>query len=331
MSISSFGKVIRVSAALAGAGVAIKGVQLSIDWEDTIYDVKKYCGMISKSKNKPKIVVLGSGWAALSFIQHLDKDEVDLKIISPRSFFFYTPLLAGTSTGTVSYHSIMEPIRWYCGGTDNDGAKASYLQAECNDVDVKTKTLSCSLPSGSLVSIPYDHLIVAVGAEPATFGIPGVHEHAIFMKEIEDSMAVQKKIFQNLETASSMIDTNDSNKDEIDKLLNWVVIGGGPTGVELTAELTDFIQQDLKKYFPDVAHRVKLTLVEATGRLLSVFDEKMSAYARNTLSDRGAKVLTDTMVTAITTDCVNVKVKDTITGDLSAQKLPHGMVVWAGE
>lgn len=203
---------------------------------------------------------------------YIYSDLFDVTVVSPRSYFFYTPLLAGTATGTVSPSSIMEPIRWYCGSTGETSSGVNFIQAECIDVDIANKKLSVAGLTSPVkgFSLAYDHLVISVGAEPATFNIPGVKEYAYFMKEIEDGMKFKRQILQKLETASTMIAAGAS-MEEVEKQLHWVIIGGGPTGVELTAELTDFVQQDVKKYFPVLAGKVRLTLMEATGRLLVNF------------------------------------------------------------
>ena len=91
-----------------------------------------------------------------------------------------------------------------------------------------------------------------------------------------------------------------------------MVIGGGPTGVELVAELGDFVREDVAKYFPQLAGRVKITLIEATDRLLGAFDVRMASYAHTALQQRGAEVLCGAMVTRITKDYVEIKKKSTI-------------------
>ena len=130
--------------AIVTAAGGLKAAQISAndDWDLVAMRARK----IFMGKKRPdsaakraKVVVLGSGWGAISFIQQLDLDQVDLTIVSPRSYFFYTPLLAGTATGTVAHTSIMEPIRWYC-DTDTD---SKFIQGECVGVDLKKKTVMC--------------------------------------------------------------------------------------------------------------------------------------------------------------------------------------------
>jgi NADH:ubiquinone reductase (non-electrogenic) len=194
------------TAAVAAAGKALI-LTMSDDWDDVFYSARKAVTFHSPPARKPRVVVLGSGWGALSFIRKLDQAEVDLTIVSPRPFFFYTPLLAGTATGTVSHGSIVEPVRWYCDRAGHGGAK--YIQADCTSIDPHAKRLSCTIPGAthtppSSLALEYDYLVISVGAEPATFNIPGVREHTRFIKEVEDGIAIQKDILQKLELASAL-------------------------------------------------------------------------------------------------------------------------------
>lgn len=333
----------RVSLATIGAVGLYKGALLTAndDWDDLVYALtKKKTEMMAlatqetvQQQRKPRVVVLGSGWGALSFIQKLDQDVVDLTIVSPRSFFFYTPLLAGTATGTVAHSSIVEPIRWYCQRTNHDGA--SFVQAECSSVDVKKKRITCKVTSAAAtkpvpaLQLDYDYLIIAVGAEPVTFGIPGVKEHTRFLKEVEDGIAIQRAILQKLELASTLMAASDNSSvhdKEISRLLSWVVVGGGPTGVELTAELTDFIKQEVERYFPALVPKIQLTLIEATDRLLGVFEKSLSASAQQMLAKRGTNVMCNTAVTRITPD--TIEFKNSKGG--SAGSIQYGTCIWAG-
>ena len=300
-------------------------ITLTGEWDETFRNVKRkiYTKPLKKGE-KPKVVVLGSGWGALSFIQQLDEDSVDLTVISPRSFFFYTPLLASMSTGTVSHSSITEPVRWHCSRFKD----AKYIQAECTAVDIKKQSVKCNGHDNIHMNIPYDHLIVAIGAEPATFNIPGVLEHASFMKEVEDGLKVQRQLLQKLENASSLVAIGAS-EEEIKKELHWVVIGGGPTGVELCAEIGDFINTDIARFFPQLKDYIQVTLIEATDKILGVFDPKVSSYANKVLISHGTKVLCNTMVTQVSENSVSYKEKQG-KGEMKEGTIDYGVLVWAG-
>jgi NADH:ubiquinone reductase (non-electrogenic) len=201
------------------------------------------------------------------------------------------------------------------------------VQAECSAVDIKSKQIICSGadPSVPSFNISYDHLVIAVGAEPATFNIPGVKEHATFMKEIEDGISVKRQILQKLESAHSMVVAGVDER-EVTKQLTWVVVGGGPTGVELCAEITDFVNADVQKYFPSLVPRITVMLVEALPRVLTMFDEELSKYATDSLKRNGAKVLCSAAVSKVIPGEVQLKVKD----QEQLATYDYGILVWAG-
>ena len=310
----------------AAASLSVKAVYLTLldDWDDVAHSVARR--FRPAPKNKPRVVVLGSGWGALSFVKKLDQEAVELTVVSPRSFFFYTPLLAGTATGTVSHTSITEPVRWYL-------PRAAFIQGECAAIDPVAKRLTLQ-PVGAAPpqELAYDYLVVAVGAVPNTFGIPGVREHARFLKEVDDGIAIQRTMLANLERASALLaaagpSPSAAAEAEVARLLSWVVIGGGPTGVELCGELTDFLRAEVARYFPALAPRVTITLLEAAGRVLGTFDPALSATAAGTLAALGARVLVNTAVTRVTPEAVEFR--GTKGGEVG--RIPHGGVcVWAG-
>ncbi|KAF2078453.1 hypothetical protein CYY_000203 [Polysphondylium violaceum] len=277
----------------------------------------------AERKHRPKVVILGTGWASLCMLRKLHTDEFDVYIISPRNYFLFTPLLVGGTTGTVEVRSIMEPIRKYCKRSDSE--EATFIEAECVSVDPKKKTVRCvdnSTVKGEVseFDLQYDHLIVGVGADNQTFGIPGVKENACFLKEINDTRVIRDKIIDCLETASYP----GQPEKEIDRLLNFIVVGGGPSGVEFTAELNDFLQSDLLRTYP-LAKRIKVTLVEALPHILTIFDKKIIDHVEKRLtSSDNTRIWTKTAV-------VGVKEKEiTVRNDKKEEsQVPYGLLVWA--
>ncbi|EGC38564.1 hypothetical protein DICPUDRAFT_148767 [Dictyostelium purpureum] len=277
----------------------------------------------SERKNRPKVVLLGSGWGTLCMLRKLHTDMFDVTIISPRNYFLFTPLLVGGTTGSIEVRSIIEPIRKYC--KRSDANEATFYEAECISVDPVKKTIRCvdnSAVKGEVseFDLQYDHLVVGVGADNQTFNIPGVRENACFLKEFNDTRVIRDKIIDCLETASYP----SQPEKEIDRLLNFVVVGGGPSGVEFTAELNDFLQSDLLKNYP-LAKRIKVTLVEALPHILTVFDKKIIDHVEKRLrSSENTRIWTKTAV-------VGVKEKDIIVRNEKKEEtnVPYGLLVWA--
>eukprot|EP00747_Dinoflagellata_sp_TGD_P206542 gnl/TRDRNA2_/TRDRNA2_80238_c0_seq2.p1 gnl/TRDRNA2_/TRDRNA2_80238_c0~~gnl/TRDRNA2_/TRDRNA2_80238_c0_seq2.p1 ORF type:complete len:592 (+),score=86.09 gnl/TRDRNA2_/TRDRNA2_80238_c0_seq2:51-1778(+) len=265
--------------------------------------------------NRKRVVVLGSGWGALAFVRKLDPMVYDVTLISPRNYFFYTPLLAGVSTSTVKAFSVLEPVRQTAPLT-----KGTFIKAQCTGLDPANKIVKCE-GSGQPLDIPYDHLLISVGAQPNTFGIPGVQKHAMFLKELDHAKAVRQRILERLEEAE--IARLSGQMLKVRRLLSMVVVGGGPTGVEFAAELADFVAVDVKRSFPRVAENLQITLVEALPCLLNMFVETVGTHVKDHLQSVGVDVLTQTMVKEVSDTTVTLQQKN---GEKS--ELEYGVLVW---
>lgn len=274
------------------------------------------------AQSRKKVVVLGTGWGALSFVRKLDPMEFDITIVAPRNYFFYTPMLAGVTTGTVKAASVLEAVR-----QTSPMPHARYLQAECTGVDPDSKLLHCDhgvnyeTTYETRLDVPYDHLVIAVGAQPNTFGIPGVQDHAMFLKELDHGMAVKTRILQQLERAN--IAQIAGRVEEVEKLLSVAVVGGGPTGVEFAAEVADFINTDVRRSFPSIADKMKVTLIEALPQLLPMFDKSIGDNVKQHLDKEGVNVLTETMVKNVDSQAISLGSKS---GD--ERQMDYGVLVW---
>ncbi|KAJ7363837.1 pyridine nucleotide-disulfide oxidoreductase-domain-containing protein [Mycena albidolilacea] len=271
---------------------------------------------------KKTIVVLGSGWGATSFLNTLDTTEYNVVVISPKNFFLFTPLLPSVAVGTLSPRSIIQPTRYV---TRHKTRTVEVIEAEAQHVDVANKTVSFIDNSDiqgavSATTIPYDYLVYAVGAEVQTFGIPGVTEHACFMKELQDAEKMQRRFLDCLESAAF----HGQSQEEIERLLHIVVVGGGPTGVELSGELHDFLEEDLKSWYPELADKIKITLVEALPSVLPMFSKRLIEYTMSTFKESKIDILTQTMVKEVKEKSVTLALPNK-----SVVDVPCGMVVWA--
>lgn len=160
-------------------------------------------GAVSNSSTKRKVVILGTGWGGISFLKSLDPSKYEVTVVSPRNYFVFTPLLPSVTSGTVEARSITEAIRRIIRKKD-----VRFLEAECIKIDAANKKVRCR-DSSSLsckgkedFELEYDYLVVAVGATSNTFGTKGVHEHCLFLKEIEDAEKIRGRIVDCFETAS---------------------------------------------------------------------------------------------------------------------------------
>lgn len=293
----------------------------------SIYDTRHPADQPMPDPSKKTLVILGTGWGSVSLLKKIDASQYNIVVVSPRNFFLFTPLLPSCTTGTVEHRSIMEPIRSVI---RNKEAHVTFYEAEGTSVDYENKKLTITETdnhdnSGSTTKVlDYDYLVVGVGAQNSTFGIPGVQENACFLKEIPDAQKIRQKIMDRIESASF------KNLDDEDRkrLLHTVVVGGGPTGVEFAAELQDFFEEDLRKWIPEIAKDFKVTLVEALPNVLPSFSKQLIEYTEKTFKDEKITVLTKTMVKKVTEDTVTAEATKP-DGTKEIIQLSYGLLVWA--
>lgn len=291
-----------------------------------IYELRNPDDQQVPDPSKKTLVILGTGWGAVSLLKKLDTENYNVVVISPRNYFLFTPLLPSCTTGTVEHRSIMEPIRSI---TRHKKAAVKYYEAEATSIDADRKVVlindsSDMKATSSLSEVPYDMLVISVGAENATFGIPGVRENSCFLKEIGDAQQIRKKIMDCVETAAF----KDQSPEEVERLLHMIVVGGGPTGVEFAGELQDFIDQDIKKWIPEIAGKFKVTLIEALPNVLPMFSKQLIEYTESTFKEEKITIKTNTAVKRVTDRTVEAEATGP-DGKKKLEILPYGLLVWA--
>ena len=246
-----------------------------------------------EGQQRKKLVILGSGWGAMSVINHLTPGQFDVTIVSPRNYFLFTPLLPSVTVGTVESRSIVEPIRKLIAKHHKD-TPITFLEAECVGIDHTHKHVKCEDRSAivgevSKWDLTYDLLVIAVGADTNTFGTPGVNEHCHFLKQISDAQAIRNDIIDLVETAC----IPGQSVAEQNRLLNFVVVGGGPTGVEFAAEVQDFLREDVGRIYPQITGKVKVTLVQSNDHILNTYDQSISEYTEKQFSSDKINLITN--------------------------------------
>lgn len=259
---------------------------------------------------KQTLIILGTGFASFSMVKNLDTSLYSVIVVSPRNHFLFTPLLPSTTVGTIEFRSIIEPIR-----TAKD--HITFYHAYCMTVEVSVKTIRCSNAlDGYEFTLPYDLLVIGVGAVSNTFGIPGVERYALPLKELSDARAIRQRIIENFERAS----TPGLPFEERKRLLHFVVVGGGPTGVEFAAELHDFLTEDLVQSYPAMVPDVDITLLEAGDAILNTFDAALSDYTVRNFQRQKISVRLHSQV-------ASVQEKELLLKDSS--RVPYGLLVWS--
>ncbi|KAL0479260.1 NADH:quinone reductase [Acrasis kona] len=274
---------------------------------------------------KQRLVILGTGWGAMSVVQDLDPNLYEVIVVSPRNYFLFTPMLTATTVGTVEIRSVLEPIRRYL---NRKLPEAQYFEAKCSTIDHAKKKITCKWEdissdyNGAVTNfdISYDYLIVGVGAHVNTFNTPGVLEHCNFLKEVPHARKIRTRMMDILEAAA----LPGTTEDELRQLLHFVVVGGGPTGVEFSAELRDFLQNEVRRFFPRLMPYISVTMVQSADHLLNTLNKKLSEYAENKFKLDGVNVVTLARV-------IEVKEKELVIydkGTKSTRNVPFGMCVW---
>ncbi|KAJ3105378.1 NADH:ubiquinone oxidoreductase [Phlyctochytrium planicorne] len=302
------------------AGVLLLGGVSLLAYD--IYNARHPPTQFEWDHTKKTIAILGTGWGSTSLLKGLDTENYNVVLISPRAYFLFTPLLPSCTVGTIELRSIMQPIRFL---TRFKKREVLFIEGNCVDIDPNNKCLTVEDNSEivgevSVQKIPYDYLVVGVGAENATFGIPGVKEHACFLKESWDARRIRSQLLDCLESASFP----GQPESEIQRLLHMVVVGGGPTGVEYAAELHDFLHEDLVHWYPHIAGKIKITLIEALPHVLPMFSKELIEYTEKHFAENKVEVLNNTMVK-------EVRQKELLVQNAKKEqeKIPFGLLVWA--
>ncbi|CAJ2678406.1 external alternative NAD(P)H-ubiquinone oxidoreductase B2, mitochondrial-like [Trifolium pratense] len=274
---------------------------------------------------KKKVLVLGTGWAGTSFLRNLNDPRYEVHVVSPRNYFAFTPLLPSVTCGTVEARSIVEPVRNIFRKKHVD---SRFSEAECIKIDAVNRKVYCrsNINNNSNEKqdfvVDYDYLIIAVGAQVNTFNTPGVTEHCHFLKEVEDAQKIRRTVIDCFERASLPSVSDEEKK----RILHFAIVGGGPTGVEFAAALHDFVSEDLVKLYPGVKDLVKITLLEAGGHILSMFDKRITAFAEDKFQRDGIDVKTGSMVVKVSDREISTKEMKN-GGEITS--IPYGMAVWS--
>ncbi|KIJ60745.1 hypothetical protein HYDPIDRAFT_98074, partial [Hydnomerulius pinastri MD-312] len=251
---------------------------------------------------KKTLVVLGSSWGATSLLKGLDTEDYNFTIvISPKNVFLFTPLLPSVAVVMLNAWSILQhesPTHYI---TRHKARQVSGIDTEATSVVITGSSAPPCLRSHR--TIRYDNLVHAVGAETQTVSIPGVKQHAPFMKE--DAEVRQRQFLGCIEAAAF-----PGTSEEEERLLHMVVVGGGPTGIELTGELHDFLEEDIQNRYPEHHPYMGLTFVEALPSVLPMFSKKLIQFTERTFKESRIEIMTGTIVKGVTLSSVLLKPKD---------------------
>ncbi|WP_310993722.1 NAD(P)/FAD-dependent oxidoreductase [Aequorivita marina] len=242
------------------------------------------------------IVIIGGGFGGIATAKALENANVDITIIDRLNHHLFQPLLYQVATAELSPGDIAAPIR----AIINKNPKAKVILAEVKKIDPKNK--SVHLQNGT--SITFDQLVMATGAQYNYFGHEEWAEYAPGMKSVSDALKVREQLLMSMEEAEQLQDHNKRKS-----LLTYVIIGGGPTGVEMAGAIAETAGNGSKHGYKTIKPEdAKIYLIEAGPRILNAFPESLGEKARKTLKKMGVKVLLNTPVTNIEKNKVHLKV-----------------------
>jgi NADH:ubiquinone reductase (H+-translocating) len=250
-----------------------------------------------------RVLVVGGGFAGYTVAKTLgeltkERDDVGVMVISKENFFTYWPMVAGIISSDVETKNVAQPLRR---ALIQFGA--SFRRAELEDIDFEQKVVKAK---GGL-EFPYDHLVLALGADPAFFGIPGVEEHSISMKGLTDAESIRNRMIERFEEATLARDEapGSARDDFPESKLTFVVIGGGSTGVEIASELHSLAHKTLAPDYPNIdLNRIRIVLVDSNEEVLKELDEALRRAARRHLEELEIEVINNVRAQEVTAERV---------------------------
>ncbi|MBV2227208.1 NAD(P)/FAD-dependent oxidoreductase [Sphingobacterium mizutaii] len=257
-------------------------------------------------RNFPRVIIIGAGFGGVELARQLKNKEVEVLLIDRNNYHTFQPLMYQVATGTLASDSISFPLRKMFKNQKN----FRFRLAEVLSIDSKNKMVHTSV-----ADYDYDYLVIATGATSNFFGNKQVEKYALPMKNIIEALNIRSYLLQNLEEA--VLRKNASDRE---RYLNFVVVGGGPTGVELSGAIAEYQQHMLKKDYPELStYEMKVFLVEGTGKILGALSEKSSRDAERYLHELGVKTILNTVVTDYDGNTVTLS---------SGEQIPTKTVIW---
>jgi NADH:ubiquinone reductase (H+-translocating) len=254
----------------------------------------------------PRVVIVGAGFGGLKAAKKLAGAPFAVTVIDRRNYHLFQPLLYQVATAALSPAEIAAPIRGILRGAEN----CTVLLAKVEGIDPTTQTIATDRGP-----VPYDYLILATGARHAYFGHDDWAEFAPGLKTIDDATSVRRRILLAFEHAE-----NESDAAERARLLTFVVIGGGPTGVEMAGALAEISRRSLLRDFRHIdPSSARILLIEAGPSLIAAFPEKLREAARHDLMRLGVEVRTGAPVTRVGDGYV----------DIGSEQIQAETIIWA--
>jgi NADH:ubiquinone reductase (H+-translocating) len=260
-----------------------------------------------------RVVVLGGGFAGVAVAHRLEKrlhrDEAEVALVSRDNFTLFTPMLPEVSSGGIELRHVVTPVRAQL-------KRTTFVLGEIARIDLDARLVEAAHPiTGATTRLEYDHLVLALGSVTSTFGIPGVGEHTLPLKTLEDAEALRNRVIASLEQA--VVTPAGAERA---RMLTFAVVGGGYTGCECAGELVDFFHSIIPYYRPLQLSDVRMLLIEAGQGLLIDLPPEMGRYTTKNLTRRKVEIVLGDGVTAIDHEGIALQ---------SGRRIESSTVIWS--
>ncbi|KAF2161482.1 hypothetical protein M409DRAFT_69814 [Zasmidium cellare ATCC 36951] len=256
----------------------------------------------SSPDGRERIVIIGTGWAGYNVSQKLDDKKFNITVISPEDTSPYTPLLASAACGLFDFSLAEEPIR-------HKSKRITYYKGLVERIDFNLSVCKCHSTCDT------DGVTENKDCITNTFHTPGAGEHAFFVRNVNDAKRVQYRLKQLLEMAS-LPGVSEEHQRE---LLHIVVVGGGPTGVKISAEMSDLLNEDMTKLYPHLKGKMSISIHDAAPFILGAFEDALRQHSIRSFSKRGVTVYTDSKIKKVEADSITTEAEG---------RIGCGMVLW---
>ena len=267
------------------------------------------------SSSLKRILILGGGYGGVGVLKQLQETfqsdpEVSISLVSKNNFFLHTPLLPEMATGMLTARHIATPIRAFC-------KRARYYQAKVEQIDLNNNKVTITRAYDSQKrELEYDFLVIALGGKTNFFGNKNVEKYALTIKTLGDALVLRNHIISMLESADQ-----EEDPDVLSKLMTFVVVGGGFSGVETVGEINDFVRESAEKFYRNIdVEKIRIVLVSASEKILPEIGD-LGEYAMESLTNSGIEILKNTKL-------VDAEPEQVVFDN--GMKIPCFTFVWAG-